>query len=64
MSRETVQFAELVRERYAAIQHPAIQHPLFCQQCGKETDHVYLGDQGNCERYQCPCGLIRSVAVR
>lgn len=63
MSRETIQFTELVRERFAAIQREQLQR-LFCQACAKETDHVYLGDQGNCERYQCPCGMIRSVAVR
>lgn len=64
MSRETVQFTELVRERFAALQRPAAKYPLFCQACGKETDHVYIGDRGQYERYQCPCGLIRSVAVR
>jgi len=65
MSKPVIQFVELVRESYASLQS-AEGRKYFCANCGKETAHVFLGEQGIYERYQClvsVCGCIRSVAV-
>lgn len=60
MSKESVQFVEMVRQ---ATQQ--VGYPMYCQSCGRETRHVYIGTRFNRERYQCPvCGLIKDVVVR
>ena len=65
MSKESIQFIEMIRQAAASQQATTTKTcRLYCPNCGKDTDQTYLGDQGIYERYQCPCGMIRSVAVR
>lgn len=66
MSKAVLEFIEIAREAYAELQKTE-GRKYYCANCGKETAHVFLGDQGIYERYQClepGCGCIRSVAVR
>ena len=60
MSRETVQFVEIVREAVKVRN----TYQLYCHNCGKVTDHVYLGRSGMGEQYQCKCGLIYTAVTR
>lgn len=65
MSKESVQWIEMARQAYADRNANRKEYRMDCRCCGQVTDHVFLGDRGIYERYQCRiCGVIRSVAVR
>lgn len=63
MSKESIQFIEMIRHYTTA--QASTNYQMDCRNCGKVTRHIYLGEQGIYEKYQCQsCGMIRSVAVR
>jgi len=66
MSRESVQFAEMVREAYWKDQAQQIgeEYGLYCEQCGSHGMY-FVRDSGRDEIYRCPvCGCQRWIRVR
>ncbi len=63
MSKESVQFIEMVRQA-AARKREIEYYRLFCDQCGKETAHQVI-EIGQREIYICIlCGRTQEYYVR
>lgn len=65
MSEASVQFVEAVRQAAVKIE-PNRNHPLYCQQCGRCTDHVMTcSSSGQWEYYTClKCGRQEQYCVK
>jgi predicted SprT family Zn-dependent metalloprotease len=60
MSKESVQFIEMIRQ--AAAQQT---YQFFCENCGGDRKFVFVRDQGNREIYRClSCQTEKSYTVR
>jgi hypothetical protein len=63
MSKETVQFAELLRKAAAAINPPSMRLH-YCEQCGMQKPHM-IKLIGRDEIYKCLiCGYEKWYTVR
>jgi len=65
MSKESVQFVEAVRQAAAKLP-PSYNHPLYCENCGRCTDHTLTTTgAGQWEHYTClKCGKRESYCVK
>lgn len=64
MSKETVQFVELVRERQAQLFQPEPTYNQYCADCQAMTDHTHR-DEGEWEIQRCVrCGVAKRYRVR
>jgi hypothetical protein len=77
MSRETVQFVEMVRAAAATREAAArvAPHPsplpegervyeMWCEGCGRETGHVLAHEGQGWEWYRCGCGSYKAYRVK
>lgn len=61
MSKESIQFVEMVREAFVRVGRQT--YPMYCEQCGKQTQHTLIV-KGDWEEYRCPCGQSKRYRVR